>query len=135
MWRQPRGFQPERVLATALDPRTKILHGVPTGEVDGVRELVVERETGIMTAKTAKKADAPTASFTPSMKPSTLVNQPKRRHSGQAAVATAYAQGASLSTVSATDALSREQACHLKYELVMSAATSIAVEKSKHGRA
>ena len=45
--RQPRGFKPVQVLATALDPRTKILWGAEENEKAGVWKLVQEEAVKI----------------------------------------------------------------------------------------
>jgi hypothetical protein len=46
--RQPRGLKPEQVLATALDPRTKTLDGIPLEEHEAVWEAVTARVAEIM---------------------------------------------------------------------------------------
>lgn len=68
--RQPKGFKKEQVMATALDPRCKILYGVRDKGKEGVWPALAEVAAEI--AKSARAADdVATASSASASKPST----------------------------------------------------------------
>ena len=60
--RQPKGFAPQDVEATLLDPRTKDLHGVPAGEHEECWALLTTRLIPFITAVRATSSSSFTSS-------------------------------------------------------------------------
>lgn len=52
---QPQGFRPEQLMATALDPRTKILYGIEDNEHEGLWIIVSRRAADIAVPKQARQ--------------------------------------------------------------------------------
>ena len=107
--RQPRGFRKVQVLATALDPRCKMLYGVLPNEHEGVWQAVAMAAADITKSKASVRATASSAvGSTPGGPGLGASARPASKRFCSGFMAASQAQATSASTATAAPSLPAE---------------------------